>query len=167
MRGRSKNIYWVRFCEQERNANRRGIAWELTFDQWLSIWTSSGRWNERGTRRGQYVMARFGDAGPYAIGNVEIVRAEKNNSDGNRGKTLSWEHRKKLPGKTSEQLLAEYAADPNRRLRVGEHTRSSWNDPDTRLRRRLGLQRYWATQTQEQKAARTKAANESRKSGCR
>jgi hypothetical protein len=61
-----------KFTTSRLNAERRGIAFELTFEQWFDIWTKSGHYSERGRKRGQYVMARFGDEGPYAVGNVEI-----------------------------------------------------------------------------------------------
>src|SRR5215472_6042820 len=58
------------FVVQRADAKRRGIAFSFTFEEWLAVWQQSGKWAERGHRKGQYVMARFGDIGPYAIGNV-------------------------------------------------------------------------------------------------
>lgn len=51
----------ARFKQQRWRALARGIEWELTFDEWLSIWTASGHFAERGKRAGQYVMGRKGD----------------------------------------------------------------------------------------------------------
>ena len=70
------------------NAKKRGIAFLLTWEEWLQIWTESGHFHERGCRKGQYVMARFGDKGPYAVGNVKIVPVEQNSSEGNLGKIV-------------------------------------------------------------------------------
>ncbi len=68
------------YSRQRRNANRRGIAWEITFPQWLEIWIASGHFDERGRGKG-YCMARFGDSGPYHPDNVEIITVAQNSSD--------------------------------------------------------------------------------------
>ena len=80
------------FNAQKAGAKRRAIPFLLTFEQWLEVWTQSGHWHERGRKRGQYVMARPGDQGPYELGNVEIVRSETNL----RSKKLSAEARAKV-----------------------------------------------------------------------
>src|SRR5207253_10050521 len=59
------------FRTQKYAAERRFIGFELTFDEWCRIWDESGCYPVRG-RRG-YVMARSGDDGPYAVGNVSII----------------------------------------------------------------------------------------------
>lgn len=66
------------FNEQRRNAESRGIGWELTVHEWWRIWEESGKWAERGRGRGRYVMARTGDAGPYKAGNVRIATSDEN-----------------------------------------------------------------------------------------
>jgi hypothetical protein len=91
---------------QKRNALKRKdrngnpIAWLFTaLDEWLDLWLKSGKWHQRGKGRGQYVMARFGDIGPYAPWNVEIKLAGENNSEAHKGRSLpprTEEHRKKL-----------------------------------------------------------------------
>lgn len=70
-----------KFKNQRSGATWRGISFELTFEEWLNIWVDSGHLHERGPRKGQYVMARFGDKGPYAIGNVRIITVEENNAE--------------------------------------------------------------------------------------
>ena len=70
------------YLKQRHQAKRRGIGFLLTFEEWWAIWQASGRWEQRGIRRGQYCMARFGDEGPYAVGNVWISTVEENSSDG-------------------------------------------------------------------------------------
>lgn len=69
------------FEGQRKSAGGRGIGFELTYEQWLQIWLDSGHLHERGRRRGQYVMARNGDIGPYALGNVHITTQEGNNRE--------------------------------------------------------------------------------------
>lgn len=66
------------YNSQKADARRRGIIFVLTFDQWLRVWKQSGKLAKRGVKRGQYVMARYGDVGPYAIGNIKIITTEKN-----------------------------------------------------------------------------------------
>ena len=63
---------------QKSKAKHRGIDFELTFDQWWNIWERSGKWDQRGYKKGQYVMSRKNDIGPYAIDNVFIQLSEDN-----------------------------------------------------------------------------------------
>ncbi|HDR8927874.1 hypothetical protein [Burkholderia vietnamiensis] len=60
-------------------AASRGIAFELTFAQWWGLWEP--HYHLRGTRSGQMVMARRGDVGPYAIGNVSIKTSRANHRE--------------------------------------------------------------------------------------
>lgn len=87
-RGRPKNS-WNFTSSQWRSAYRkyqahkastpsRGIAFELTFEQWVDVWVTSGHWHERGNRVGQYVMSRKHDDGAYAVGNVRIAPVIEN-----------------------------------------------------------------------------------------
>ena len=73
-----RDILRSRYRAHKGNAKKRGVVFELTFDEWVKIWIDSGRLQERGQRKGGYVMARFGDKGPYKIGNVKIIKAEEN-----------------------------------------------------------------------------------------
>ena len=70
---------WL-FRKQKENAQSRGIGWTLTLPQWVAIWRESGHFAERGN--GGYVMARSGDVGPYALGNVYITTSAQNIKDG-------------------------------------------------------------------------------------
>lgn len=67
-----------RFIQQRANARNRGVSWELTWDEWRDWWLATGRVDERGRMRGQWVMGRPYDSGPYAIGNLMCLRAEDN-----------------------------------------------------------------------------------------
>lgn len=67
-----------KFTQQMHQAKQRGIEWLLTFEQWWAIWQQSGKWESRGKRAGQYVMAREADTGPYAVGNVKIITFSEN-----------------------------------------------------------------------------------------
>lgn len=69
------------FQTHKNNARTRGILFLLTFEEWVQIWQQSGHLGEWGKFKGQYNMARFGDAGPYAIGNVKIILCEENHKE--------------------------------------------------------------------------------------
>lgn len=67
-----------------RNARVRGINWEFTREGWHFWWLDhlGPNWlTQRGTARGQYVMARKGDTGPYAPWNVECITTGQNHQD--------------------------------------------------------------------------------------
>jgi hypothetical protein len=70
----------AKFRSQRNAANWRGIEWRLTFAEWWRVWQESGKWAQRARATG-YVMARHGDRGPYAIGNIKIITAGQNNSE--------------------------------------------------------------------------------------
>jgi hypothetical protein len=98
---RAYNAYHAQKSGARNRKDRNGnpIEWHFTFETWLEIWMKSGKWHQRGCRRGQYVMARIGDIGPYAPWNVEIKLAGENNSEGHKGRSLpprTEEYRKKL-----------------------------------------------------------------------
>ncbi|KRB22697.1 sigma factor-like helix-turn-helix DNA-binding protein [Mesorhizobium sp. Root172] len=65
------------YRDQERSAKRRNIEWSMTILEWWDIWQKSGKWALRGRGQG-YMMCRFGDAGPYAVGNVYIATGVHN-----------------------------------------------------------------------------------------
>lgn len=68
------------YLRQRQSAGKRGIGWNLTLTEWWRIWQESGHWEQRGRGKG-YCMARFGDSGPYAVGNVYICTTGQNFSD--------------------------------------------------------------------------------------
>ena len=74
-----------KFHCQRNSAFDRGIEWELTFDEWLDIWQSSGHLEERGRGVGKYCMSRFGDIGPYSANNVFIQLWTDNTSQAHKG----------------------------------------------------------------------------------
>jgi NUMOD3 motif len=66
---------------QKDNAKQRGIEFHLTFEEWVKIWAESGHYEERGRGANKYVMSRFGDVGPYAVGNVFIQTGRQNSRE--------------------------------------------------------------------------------------
>lgn len=73
-----------RFHQHRHRAEKRGIPFRLTFDEWYGIWESSGHLHHRGRSSDQYCMARHSDKGAYEIGNVSIVTIHANAVERNR-----------------------------------------------------------------------------------
>jgi hypothetical protein len=65
------------------NGYRRDVPWMLTFDSWWFI--VAPYWHLRGTGADQYCMARHGDVGPYALGNVSMIT----NADNRRERVVA------------------------------------------------------------------------------
>lgn len=94
-----------------KNAQRRGVEFLFTFQEWKQWWIDSGKWEQRGTGKDSFCMCRFGDVGPYAPGNVYCATNGQNLSDANLGKAKSAEQRSKiaagLTGQTHEWAAGE------------------------------------------------------------
>ena len=69
------------YNNHKARAKRKGVIFDLTFDEWLKIWTDSGHYYQKGTKRGQYVMSRYKDAGGYTIDNVYIQTVGANTKE--------------------------------------------------------------------------------------
>lgn len=72
------NYLQKRYQSQKYTSSRRQIKFLLSFEQWVKIWEDSGRLDARGRVRGAYCMARLGDKGPYAVGNIKIITFDAN-----------------------------------------------------------------------------------------
>ena len=72
------------YASQKCAAKKRGIDFNLTFEEWNHIWQVSGKWDERGRGSKKYCMARHRDIGPYSINNVSIITNHENLSYGNK-----------------------------------------------------------------------------------
>jgi hypothetical protein len=109
---------WIRnnplrhaFCHQSWEARNRGIRWELSFDQWLSVWEGSGNLENRGRGKDKYCMARHGDEGPYSVENVYITTNSQNLSD-------AWVNKRCKP--PACKLKREQYDEIRRRASLGE-----------------------------------------------
>lgn len=71
----------TKFGQQRRDAAKRGIPFNFTFEEWFELWTASGQLHNRGRLKGQYVMARFNDVGSYTLKNVKIILCEENHKE--------------------------------------------------------------------------------------
>lgn len=130
------------YAKQRNAARRRGVDWEITFPEWIEVWSASGVFHLRGVGIGRYCMARNGDEGPYKVGNISIQLCTTNSRDGlevarpaipsQLGKGRGWTYRKgfanpyqvvvkkKYIGVFSSSALAEAAY----RNAVGSHLAS-------------------------------------------
>lgn len=91
------------FYYQRHAAKRRGIEFLFEFEEWLKWWEDqlgSDWFKKRGKGKGKYVMARFGDKGPYVIGNIKCIVGDENTREGNIGHTLSKSSRLKVSAAT-------------------------------------------------------------------
>jgi hypothetical protein len=79
----------AKYHVHRQDAKRRGIPFLMSFEEWWTVWQISGKWDERGPRKGQYVMARFGDAGAYERDNVKICPVRENMAERNKNHPYS------------------------------------------------------------------------------
>ena len=82
-----KDPIWRAYKEAIYHSNERGIRFLFSFAGWCSRWEEelgSDWFSMRGRCRGQYVMARFMDHGPYTPWNVKICLAQQNCTDRKR-----------------------------------------------------------------------------------
>ncbi len=59
------------FKLQRFAAARRGIPWEMTFEEWWGFWATW--YHARGAGKNALCMGRNNDIGPYRIGNVYLT----------------------------------------------------------------------------------------------
>jgi hypothetical protein len=108
-----KNKVWRAYQEAQYHSNERGIQFLFTFEEWVKVWKDElgPHWfKKRGRYKGQFVMARFGDKGPYAVGNVKCVLVEQNHSE-RKANGVSTAGEKHWQSKiTDEQAKAIYLA---------------------------------------------------------
>ena len=60
-------------------AKERGIEWQFTYDTWIEWWGED--FANRGPRKGQLVMARNRDIGPYHPDNVHKTTSTENHQE--------------------------------------------------------------------------------------
>ena len=99
----TKDIFRKRYTQHKSNAKMRGVDFLFTFEEWKDWWVATGKWEQRGKLRGQYVMRRHGDIGPYAIDNVFCGVTEENVRDGNLCKEITIETRNKISASNTGQ----------------------------------------------------------------
>lgn len=68
-----------KYAQHKANAQRRGIEFDITFEEWWAIWEP--RYAERGPYRGQLGMCRTRDEGAYRPGNVRLDTPRNNSRE--------------------------------------------------------------------------------------
>ncbi len=111
-------------------AKRRGLGFEFTFEEWYDFWQKSGHWEERGRGKGQYVMSRVNDQGPYKVGNVFIQLASQNVVDGTtrsdsllRRKLNNWHHTD-----AAKQKMSIAAMGKRKGIKLSDDTRKRMSE---------------------------------------
>jgi len=69
------------FMQQKKMSRTRGIPFEFSFADWWAFWSVNDRWSRRGLTKGALMMARIGDVGSYAPGNVYCATPAQNMAD--------------------------------------------------------------------------------------
>jgi len=129
-----------RYHQHKGKALYRGIEFLLTFEEWWEIWQTSGKWEQRGRRRDQYVMARFGDQGAYEYGNVKICLVAENVGESNQDMDHPTKHR-------SAVMKAWWASASKKKRREISRALSLNNGshrPEVRAKQSEGAKRRWA-----------------------
>ena len=93
-KGEYKKTPRARFNFQKVNAKRRGIEFNMSFDEWWNIWEDS--FEQRGKLPDQLAMCRYGDTGPYEVGNVYL---DTNSNNASMAATLQHQDRNKSDGR--------------------------------------------------------------------
>jgi hypothetical protein len=109
--------YRDQYMQHRRDAKARGIGFLLSFEDWLAIWVASGKLDLRGTKKGQYCMARYGDVGPYALGNVRVILHSQNVKEICRG-SLTLEHRAKIGAANATKVRSQQFRDNLAKLAI-------------------------------------------------
>lgn len=65
-----------RYASHRNGAKKRGIGFELTFEEWLRVW--GDKLDRCGVAPDKFGMCRVMDRGPYAVGNVFIGTPKRN-----------------------------------------------------------------------------------------
>src|SRR4051794_37768607 len=66
------------FRTHRNNAKRRRVPFHLSVSEWWWFWSQDDRWERRGRGSNDLVMARRGDAGPYAVDNIVCLTLAAN-----------------------------------------------------------------------------------------
>lgn len=82
-----KDLKREAYYTQKHHAKDRNIDWHFTYDSWLAWWGDDI--TLRGCQKGQLVMARHGDCGPYHSDNVRKATCEENIKEAKVGNQLA------------------------------------------------------------------------------
>ncbi|CAG9205621.1 conserved hypothetical protein [Burkholderia gladioli] len=128
----SRAKYKIAFQTQRHNAGRRGIEWELTFEQWLDWWGDDIE--RRGVHPHNLQMQRIADSGPYALGNIKKGHPKQNaqtravvlrNRQGCEAVQLRRERDERLMEQESGEKLFDFLDEDERELHKMFYPRSA------------------------------------------
>lgn len=105
----------------------------MTIEKWVIIWLQAlgSDWKiKRGRGPDKYCMARFGDKGPYAIGNVKIITNAENASE------QKWTAEKRAK---HSRLMKKIMADPKIRLNCSIAKRGKSHPQSLEARAKISL----------------------------
>ena len=66
-------IRHVPYLRQKAQCKFRGEAFELTFENFCTLWDTEEKWCARGRNRADLVLTRIDIQGPWSMTNVEII----------------------------------------------------------------------------------------------
>jgi hypothetical protein len=102
-----------KFFAQRSQARKRGVDWQLSFEQWFAWWGDD--YARRGRGSDDLCMSRPGDTGPYALDNIVKKTNKENIQESNCGK-VAWN--RGMPGAMLGRTLT-----PEQRQRQSEGLR--------------------------------------------
>jgi hypothetical protein len=79
-----KLAYYEKYYTQRRESIKRGIDFQFSFEDWIQWWGNDIV--NRGRCKGQLVMARYKDQGPYHPDNVRKATCSENATEAHKGK---------------------------------------------------------------------------------
>jgi hypothetical protein len=68
-----------RFTAKKCGSFCRDIGFNMSLAEFVYLWRD--HLDEIGNRKGKYVLARYRDQGPYALGNCRVITFERNTSE--------------------------------------------------------------------------------------
>ena len=106
----TKCKYRQGYTRSKSDAKRRGIEFQLTFEEWKQWWDETGKWQLRGKTKGSYQMCRINDVGPYALSNVYCDTVEANSGLPHAGQKRPPEWKQKI----QQQLAGKPKSEQHR-----------------------------------------------------
>lgn len=144
-----KHPHWNAYRGHRKRATSRGILFLLTFKEWLTIWRESGHLHECGNRRGQYVMARYGDKGPYAVGNVRICTTDENREEWNSDLEKRSRANKKIRESHTGKKHTPETKEKNRQAHLGRKPTTEARENMRRAWERRRIEKPMTPETKE------------------
>ena len=89
------------YNDQMHHAKARNIEWDLSYSEFLELWLTSGKWEERGRGNDKYCMCRIGDVGPYSIKNCFIATGLDNHLQ-------RWDNKTKVTDTKAKEIRNAY-----------------------------------------------------------